>query len=1570
MRMLKKPIAILFAFLMVFSSLTADLAVFAGTEPETIAEWNYTAVPSSATVPSTGATASSSAVLTNFKGETPTYSSNSLCIAGGWEAGSRYWQISLSTQNYKNIQLSFQTRSSGTGPRDFKVEYSTSGALTFNDFANNTYANTGSLTNHTIALPTEAENRGTLLVRFTMANTTSVGGGTVAGTGTSNINNIVVTGTKTDGTTIAQARALSVGTQATVTGVVTRTIASSASNQTNSTVFIQDGTAGIAVYKSNSFKPTPPSTTTPQSLYFEPGTSITVKGALTLYNGLLEVVPASLSDVTVNTGVPVTPAAPREITIAQLNTRAYDGQIVRVTGAAITTEATNSNHTISQGGVTTTLRCVSSTNLPSFNQGDYIDVVGIAGNFNGTAQLLVQSENDISMTQSAGTVTASPGSGAVEPGDLITLSATTTGAIIMYSVNEGAYQTYTAPFALTTLPATVKAYAQKGSLSGSTVTFNYTLKQITEVKANPSGGNVPIGSSVALTCDTAGTTIKYSTDGGSTYQNYTGPITITQLPTTIKAYAVKAGLADGPTATFTYREGGYNFYFGQLHSHTNISDGQGSVQQAFDYAKNQSGVDFLAVTDHSNSFDDETTATMAGSNGTEWKLGHDTADDYTDSGFVGIYGFEMTWSGGTGHINTFNTPGYESRNTAKFKQPDGLQQYYNILKQYPESISQFNHPGTVFGDFNDFANYDEEIDDRISLIEVGNGEGPVRGAGYFPSYSYYTRALDKGWHLAPANNQDNHKGHWGSSNTARTVAIADSLSRDNIYDAMKNMRIYATEDADLEIMYTLNGSIMGTVMNEKPDEVAIEVDLKDPDNEALGTVSVVVNGGKVAASKTISSSDETVEFTLPADYSYYYIRVDQADRDIAVTAPVWIDNVEAAGIAGTKVSTTLPLKGDQITIHSDLYNNEKTALTLDSLTYSIDGNVIRTAAGLTPSLAPLGTAVYEFPYTFAAAGSYTINVQLTGKLGGVEKIYNDVLKVKVGDPALTTKVVVDATHYNDYVYGYYANNINNFTALANQENISVHVEKDKLTDQRLEGAQMLIISAPAKTSGTSSGITYSPSSFTDEDLAVIKKYVDNGGNLIVMGLADYQDGTGVYQSSTQLNRLLGAIGATTRINNDEVADYTNNLQGQFYRLALNSYDMESPYLNGVVAEQNYSFYSGCSIDLDDAALASGKTKWLVKGHSTTGSVDSNNSLTGVSLPNGSVYALAVEELNGGGRMFIGGTVFISDFEVKAALDNYGQLQNSNYNITMNILDSVKKDIPVIDIDVIRKAQRGSAFAAEGTVTAGTVDGNAFFDTIYMQDETGGINIFPVPSLAEDIRVGQKVRVTGTVDEYQGDLELRLIDLEVTDTSINPKAPTTLSAKDAMDSRYGGMLVKVSGKITKVNKVGGVISEIFLDDGSGKEARVFIDGYIGYSNGSSPRLEDIVTVGADITAIGLASADPEGARLRVRDRSEITVYSAEYTLSIGDETAGGAGYTRNIGIQSEHDLTGKYLVVQFTEGTGNNAKVSVVMISVTSPEATISYQKTGTEIDVWLVSAMPDLTGEDMRAEVYAHAYAD
>ena len=345
----------------------------------------------------------------------------------------------------------------------------------------------------------------------------------------------------------------------------------------------------------------------------------------------------------------------------------------------------------------------------------------------------------------------------------------------------------------------------------------------------------------------------------------------------------------------------YNLYFGHLSAHSSLSDGEGSLKEAYRHARDDAGLDFFAVTDDSGMFDNAAEATLAdGSKSSEWTGGKAIADTFTDSRFVAIFGYEMAWNNGNGHINTFNTNGFETAGEAAFSRAGGLLNYYNKLKKHTGSISQFNHPGKEHGDFHDFNYYDGEIDALVSLIEAGNGEGAVGSDKYYRSYDYYTRALDKGWHLAPTNNQDNRSANFGDANTARTVILAKKLTRDDLYDAMRNRRVYATEDENLEIRYTLNGHIMGSIVNTTSDEVRIRVKLKESGSETIGKVSVISKGGEIVTSQTLAVQSYTLDLTLPADRPYYYIRVDQFDKDIAVTAPIWVVKGSSnSGISGT-----------------------------------------------------------------------------------------------------------------------------------------------------------------------------------------------------------------------------------------------------------------------------------------------------------------------------------------------------------------------------------------------------------------------------------------------------------------------------------------------------------------------------------------------------------------------------------------------------------------------------------------------------------------------------------------------
>ena len=1134
--------------------------------------------------------------------------------------------------------------------------------------------------------------------------------------------------------------------------------------------------------------------------------------------------------------------------------------------------------------------------------------------------------NDIKITANplvsddfCGYVTVDPEAGEAGVGTQITMQTSTKNATIHYAFNGEEYKEYNADSkpVISELPCTLRVYASKDGIKDSiVVTYKYTKATVATVKATPNGGAVAAGSKVKLTCETEDAQILYAfvetteTETAAIdedalaleqeeydWKQYESPVSLTKLPCTMVVKAVKEGYDDSAvkTLSFTARENEkYNIYFGQLHAHTSYSDGAGNCEEAFQYASNVDNLDFLAVTDHSNSFDNADDANINdGSMSTEWVEGHELAKKYTTDDFVGLFGYEMTWSNGLGHMNTFNTDGFQSRTQSAYTTySTALQNYYATLQTAPDSINQFNHPGTTFGDFSDFAYYSEANDALITTIEVGNGEGAIGSSGYFPSYEYYTRALDKGWHVAPTNNQDNHKGKWGSANTARSVVLADSLTQDNIYDAMRNYRVYATEDNDLSIYYTLDSYIMGTTLDKDMvgDTVELNVELSDPTDAKLGKVEVIVNGGLSIASKTVDTTEATVNFEVPSSYSYYYIKVTEADGDIAVTAPVWVGEVEAAGINALSTDEALPIAGEPLDVTLDLYNNEKTALNIESVEFTVDGETVKAVdldkEGLT-KVDSEGTATYTFSYTHDKVGAMEMNVIVKASLNGVEKVYNDVLKLNYVENSMVSHVVIDGTHYNDYVTGYYGDNVDSFISIAADKNIKARVVKDEITADTLKDAAILVVSAPAKKTGTANAGDYTVSHYEDSFLETVKEYVENGGTVIVCGLADYQDTTSG-QTATETNKLLEAIGSTIRMNSDEAYDEVNN-GGQPYRLYYKNVNTSSPYLKGFKEGQTYSAYSGCTVDITNATEETGSVypaEWLVKGFDTTYSIDcktdtGEKSDSSVYVEKGNVVALASQKTKFGGEIFVGGSVFISNFEVKAELDNNDSLPYANYTIINNILDAKKVEIEATDIATVRKAQMGDVFAIEGYVANGTDNENTtFFDTIYVQDATGGITVFPFATAG--VKKGTKIRVVGYVDAYQGDKELQLVSYEILDDkNLAEIKPTQMSVVDSMDyDKNGGKLIQVTGTVSAVEKDGDAVSEFWLTDGKGNQSAIFIDGYITSGTTGKNTLASIVEKGKTVTAVGFLYKHPEGDSdvsvpvLRVRDCDEITAGKKE------------------------------------------------------------------------------------------------
>lgn len=127
------------------------------------------------------------------------YSLSSTLWTGGLDSLKNYY-TSFSSSAYSNILISSRQKSSGTGPRDFKLQYKIGAAGTWTDVpggavvcANDAFIS-GTLTN--LELPSACDNQTEVFLRWVMTSNMSVGGvNPVASAGTSRIDNIFILGT-------------------------------------------------------------------------------------------------------------------------------------------------------------------------------------------------------------------------------------------------------------------------------------------------------------------------------------------------------------------------------------------------------------------------------------------------------------------------------------------------------------------------------------------------------------------------------------------------------------------------------------------------------------------------------------------------------------------------------------------------------------------------------------------------------------------------------------------------------------------------------------------------------------------------------------------------------------------------------------------------------------------------------------------------------------------------------------------------------------------------------------------------------------------------------------------------------------------------------------------------------------------------------------------------------------------------------------------------------------------------------------------------------------------------------
>jgi hypothetical protein len=195
--------------------------------------------------------------------------------------------------------------------------------------------------------------------------------------------------------------------------------------------------------------------------------------------------------------------------------------------------------------------------------------------FTGATGGYVANQNILSWTMSStsggggGTVatpTFSPAAGTYLGTQTVTLSDTTSAAVIFYTLDGtqpgtsagGSTQQYSGPLAVSSTE-TIKALATaSGMTTSGTASATYTIEsQVATPTFSPPAGSYSSAQTVTISTTSSGATIYYTTNGSTPTTSsavYGGPVTVSASET-LKAYATKSGYFDSNVGTAAYTIG-------------------------------------------------------------------------------------------------------------------------------------------------------------------------------------------------------------------------------------------------------------------------------------------------------------------------------------------------------------------------------------------------------------------------------------------------------------------------------------------------------------------------------------------------------------------------------------------------------------------------------------------------------------------------------------------------------------------------------------------------------------------------------------------------------------------------------------------------------------------------------------------------------------------------------------------------------------------------------------------------------------------------------------------------------
>jgi hypothetical protein len=116
-----------------------------------------------------------------------------------------------------------------------------------------------------------------------------------------------------------------------------------------------------------------------------------------------------------------------------------------------------------------------------------------------------------------------------------------------------------------------------------------------------------------------------------------------------------------------------------------------------------------------------------------------------------------------------------------------------------------------------------------------------------------------------------------------------------VLHALKNRRCYSTRDRNCALSFTLNGAVMGEVIEEPVTTAVITVEIDNPgENDVIERIELFADGEIIRTDEPGSASRRSALTLTPEPGSHcHFAKVTEADGDVLSSAPIWMTTPEA-----------------------------------------------------------------------------------------------------------------------------------------------------------------------------------------------------------------------------------------------------------------------------------------------------------------------------------------------------------------------------------------------------------------------------------------------------------------------------------------------------------------------------------------------------------------------------------------------------------------------------------------------------------------------------------------------------